>query len=502
MTRSRGFHLSEESLLLFISGELPDPERRLAVDHLAWCGPCRQRLEEASSFAGEMRQAVNRADYERFSSRLDSVHRRSGWFSRVLRYSVTALSATAALIVGLLVWNSSVPPVSATELLDRAVHEDSQRAERAAYVSLRDANGACTLHPDAPVVLTGGACERIRSRLQTAHWDWQNPLSARGFERWRSSLRDKHDTVTLETSSYKLRTSTTSGVLRAATLQVRSGDFHPLTMRLEFEESALIEVSEESAPEPVTSAAIEPSAAPKPVSVTPDAPAAKPPSQELAERLDSAEIRVRVALHERQADLGYETMVRREPDALEVFGLVRSPERQAELAATLSAIPNVRVAIKTYAEFQPGDDSSFPKGEQGNTLPPLASKWLKSTWPDQDQSAAFVNRAGQLASALLGEANVWRELEVRYAALKDHPAAGELLLVRQDHEKRITTLLSSLKNSLEPLTGPLGDRTAISAAGARTLQSAVTRLFSASRADAGTLEDEIARLRAVYGAAQ
>jgi hypothetical protein len=281
-------------------------------------------------------------------------------------------------------------------------------------------------------------------------------------------------------------------------LQVRTSDFHPATMRLEFEESAPIEIFEESAPRTVAVVAPKPLSSPEPASVTPEMPAPKPPAQDLAGNLDSAEIRVRVALHGQQADFGYETMVRRGPDVLEVFGLVRSSERQAQLVASLAAIPGVRAHIKTYAEFKPGDDISFPKGEQGNILPPLAAKLLKSIWPDQDQSAAFVNRAGQLASALLGEATTLQELTLRYAALRSNTAAGDMLAIRQDHEERISSILSSLRSSLEPVTGPLGERSGISVDDARALQSTVARLFSASRPDAGSLEEEIGNLRSIY----
>jgi hypothetical protein len=503
MTADGRPHLSAESLLLILSDELPASERQSAFDHLASCRECCQRMEETGTVVGELQQAVQKEDFDRFSARLASVPAPAGLLPRLARFSVTAASAAAALTVGLFIWNSSTPPVSATELLDRAVREESQQTKRAVRVRVRDAGGVCAVSSEIlPVAQAGPSCERIRSRLAGGNWDWRNPLSAQGFQRWRSSLRDRHDTVTEEPGVFKLRTSTSRGELRAATLQVRTSDFHSMTMRLEFAESATIEIAEDSSPETTAEVAPELAASFKPTVTTPLAPASPPQKADLAEQLDSAEIQVRVALHERQADRGYETIIRRGPDGLEVFGLVRGSERQEELTAALAAIPDVRVRIKNYAEFQPGDDASFPSGEQGNTLPPLAGKWLKSTWPEQEQSAAFVNQAGQLSSALLGEATVVQELTLRCDTLGGNPAVVELLRVRKDHERRISELLSSLRASLEPIAGPLGQPSAATIEQARTLQSAITRLFSASGPGSGSLEYEIGRLRFVFGAAK
>ncbi len=227
---------------------------------------------------------------------------------------------------------------------------------------VRDGRGECALSPGkVQTVSSKSSCERMRSRLESVSWDWQNPLSARSFEHWRSSLVNKRDSVTQATGSFSLRTSASSGVLRAATLQVRTSDFHPMTMRLEFEESEPVEISEEASPERASetleSVLPEASAVPEPTSLPESTPPANRPIDDLAAHLDSAEIQTRVALHEKQADLGYETIVRRGPDGLEVFGLVRDAVRQAELKTALAGIPNLRAAIKTYAVFQPGDDA-------------------------------------------------------------------------------------------------------------------------------------------------
>jgi hypothetical protein len=214
--------------------------------------------------------------------------------------------------------------------------------------------------------------------------------------------------------------------------------------------------------------------------------------------LDTAEIQARVALHQAHADRGYETVVRREPQSVEVFGLVRDPARQAELTAALASIEGLQIRIKTYAEFEAGDDSRFPQGEQGNTLPPLAGKWLKSSYPSLEASAAVVNRTVQNATALLGEAAVQEDLTRRIAALGGNPAALAITIVQHDHQNRMASLLASLAADLEPLTGPLTAGSAIGSDQARVLLSAVTRCFSASRPEAGSLEGEIDRIRSVY----
>jgi hypothetical protein len=70
--------------------------------------------------------------------------------------------------------------------------------------------------------------------------------------------------------------------------------------------------------------------------------------------------------------------------------------------------------------------------------------------------------------------------------------------VQRDHQDRMASLLAALAADLEPLTGPLTGLPSVGLEQARILQSAVTRCFSASRPDAGSLEAEIARIHSVF----
>jgi hypothetical protein len=398
----------------------------------------------------------------------------------------------AAFATGLLIWYVNVPAVSAKELVDRAVRDEMQHPRHAARFYVRDADGSCALSAtNSQAVAAQPSCSRMRSRLESAHWDMEYPLSARAFERWRGSLADKKDTVTEQRDTVRLRTTTTLGALRAATLEVRRTDFHAIAARLEFDGAAQIEIGEDFTPEPVVSASVSPMAP----TAAPVLPTVRPSEPTPAESLDTAEVQARIALHHVRADLGYEIVVRRETDSLEVFGLVRDEARQSELTAALAGIPGLRVHIKTYAQFEAGDDSRFPRGEQGNTLPPLAAKWLKSSYPSFEDSARFVNRTIGTATALLGEAAVLQELTSRMAELS---GSGSLAVVQRDHQERVASLLASLANDLQPLTGPLAGVRAIGTDQARVLLSAVTRCLSASRDEAASLEDEIARIRAIY----
>ena len=476
-------HLTDESLLLLDTGELSPEDEVKATDHIALCQSCRRRREETAVLLSDLGTAVSMADRRRFEWWLTVVHwRRLLRWPEIVRPAYAATSALAVGLIALLVWNSSVPMISAKELLGRAVREELARPQRATYIRISDGRSTC--------MSSEPACEHVRFRLRSLNWDVDHALSAKNFERWRSSLTKKTDTVSVNESAFSVRTSTQEGVLRAATLRVRSSDYRAFATKLEVDGFEPIEITEEAPPEAIMATA--------PIAVPPsrrDTPSEPRPAVEAsallpADPLDTAEIQTRVALHKLAADSGFESIVQRGAGRIGVFALVKDDARRSELTSALGAIAGLDIRIRTYAEFEPGDDERFPKGETGNTLPPVAAQWLKVTYPNLQERAAFVNRVERISTEVLGEAAILSEL-------RQSPVAEALLEIRQDHEQRILSLLIAIGKELEPLTGPMAQRREASPLQAQTLDSSVTRLFSTSRSGAGSLDEEITRIRAV-----
>jgi hypothetical protein len=477
-------HLSDETLLLLNSRELPEQDDLEAAKHLARCEPCRRRFEDTCAFLNILGQTTAELDRNRFEVRLRSLHRQHRWkLGRFVRPAGAFASATATGLIAVLIWNSAQPTVSAEVLVQRAITQESEQHSAVQYIRISDGEGTCTtLDP---------ACARIRTRLKSVNWDLDRPLSAKSFERWRASLTAKHETVSVGVDSLNLRTSTTEGPLHSASLRVRRTDFHALSTELDFGGSEPIVITEIPPPATVVTS----NSAPMEVGTAPGSPRTNAAIEsELGARvsqLDETELQVRSILHQLNADLGYESIVDRHAGQIEVYALVRDEARRDQLKGALSPLARTRLRIKTYAEFEAGDDSRFPKGETGNSLPPLAEGWLKAAYPDWRSRSEYINRVTRLSTQILGEAETLEEL-------RRSSAAEMLSPIRQDHEQTLASLLTTIEDALVPLTGPLGHTLTMPSSSAQILDSAVTRLLSASRSGAGTFEDELDNLRTIF----
>ena len=59
MARAADSHADDESIANYTIGHLPPKQLAQVEEHLLICGPCRQRLTEADSYAAAMRAAVS-----------------------------------------------------------------------------------------------------------------------------------------------------------------------------------------------------------------------------------------------------------------------------------------------------------------------------------------------------------------------------------------------------------------------------------------------------------
>src|SRR5262249_35801405 len=151
--------------------------------------------------------------------------------------------------------------------------------------------------------------DKIRQLLDSAGYDWQNPLSAAAYIQWYDHLADKQDDVTQVKEAYLIHTSTHEGRLTDASLALDS-HFHAVACVLHFNTDDSVGISEipprNPAPDP-DAPRTEPTIRVEkaPLSPAPSVSVPTPPPG------PGEELQVIAALHWIGADLGEPVDVRR-----------------------------------------------------------------------------------------------------------------------------------------------------------------------------------------------
>jgi len=92
---------------------------------------------------------------------------------------------------------------------------------------------------------SGVAASGLQSRLESARFDWNEPLSISAFISWRNSLQDKTDEVTRSRDGLlTVHTMSGTGSLREIDLTMRDDDYHLIGEALRFQDSSDVEIDE------------------------------------------------------------------------------------------------------------------------------------------------------------------------------------------------------------------------------------------------------------------
>jgi hypothetical protein len=166
-----------------------------------------------------------------------------------------------------------------------------------------------------------------------AHFNWDNPLSAESYLAWVKQLPEKHDEVETVQDSFQIRTTTSSGELTDAMIQLRKDDLHAVREVLHFRNHESIEISE-AQDSPVSSEA--------PAIVSREAKVA-PKKVEKPAATAGDELHVIAALRAIGADLGEPIEVTRTADRIIVTATGIDPARQEQLRSALSSFTNVEI---------------------------------------------------------------------------------------------------------------------------------------------------------------
>jgi len=511
-------HPDEDQLLLALERELPQDDAARVEKHLGNCWNCRARYEEMQrgilAFV-EYREkrylpfvATPPDDTSGFRDRLRNFLDESspvGLLTRMWRgligfvalpgqmrwVNVRWVSAVAATMVGVIFWvyvigNPGV--MSASEMLTRAVAAQNPPVSvktggrrHIVYQKMQIRSGNQTVVRDFQWT-TGRPISQARWDGQSDLLSWSAPMTAEGFAGWRNSLREKKDTVKRAGDLLTLDTATSQDLIRDAWIVMRASDFHPVEQhlrfandqRLDFVELAF-EIDDEPQPaaEPlsVAAAAQAPSG---PAGVPPPPGPAVPPLPDL----DEVELQLRYTLFQHKWDLGEDLVIGRTSGQVTLSGIVSSRERDEEMRATLSALPNVRFLgdLPTASDAQ---SAGLVRAVPAQSATPLLKDVIERAFPSREGRLAFTDQCLADSDAALSYAWALKRLVDRYGESEEQ-------LLKPDADQKLFEMLRAhlrelnrASDGLSPLFDLLPGRGAEVAAIPATWRARILTLFSA-----------------------
>jgi hypothetical protein len=366
-------HPEDGLLLRYLDGELAGRQARQVRSHLEACWQCRAQAEELESAIGECvryRKDVlapslppppepwPSLDFGRVEAELAEqslVHRLARFLSPLrhggLRWALSGAAALALCFVAVQQLREA-PKVQAAALLQKAVRAAESRP--AAHQRLRITTRTGQMTRVVGVAYKPPAREVEIARLfDAAKYDWNDPLSAKSFARWRDGLAHFQDAVASQPNSYDIKTTTEDSELVSATLKLRTTDLEPMEGRFEFRNRDWVEMTElvDQQTNPASIVAGTTGGTPRQPGVPPGR--IEVPKEAAAPAAFSEELQVVAALHRLGADLGDPLEISREGGQVLVSGTGIPPQRQQQIRSQLDRLPHVVVRF---------DDPAFPAG--------------------------------------------------------------------------------------------------------------------------------------------
>jgi predicted anti-sigma-YlaC factor YlaD len=366
-------HPEDGLLLRYLDGELAGRKSRQVRSHLEACWQCRAQVEELETAIGECvryRKSVlapslppppelwRSLDFGRVEAELaeQSLWHRMARFLSPLRHGGVrwALSGAAALALCFVAVQQlrETPKVQAAALLQKAVRAAQSRP--AAHQRLRITTRTGQMTRVIGVAYKPPAREVEIARLfDAAKYDWNDPLSAQSFARWRGGLAHFQDAVASQANSYDIKTTTEDSELVSATLKLRTTDLEPMEGRFEFRNRDWVEMTElvDQQTNPASIVAGTTGGKPRQPGVPPGP--MEVPKETADPAAFSEELQVVSALHRLGADLGDPLEISREAGQVLVSGTGIPPQRQQQIHGLLDRLPHVVVRF---------DDPAFPAG--------------------------------------------------------------------------------------------------------------------------------------------
>ena len=225
-------HPPKALILSVLNGTADGAEQTAVSNHIAVCARCRVVSERHGLLLRELgtySRLTSRSTQAQAKSRSLALPQRATAKTIAVRIAGGAMAAAALIMIS--AWPRHIQTVSAAELLSRA--EAAQETANTSQHSYRLHVGATScLTTDATWSRSGDSrsdpCGRLHGQLLKTPWDDLRMLSARSYRQWHDSLSQRRDSVLHQEPYWTVKTDTNEGLLRSASLRVRSSDYRPV----------------------------------------------------------------------------------------------------------------------------------------------------------------------------------------------------------------------------------------------------------------------------------
>jgi hypothetical protein len=479
-------HPSEALILSVLNGTADATEKRAVSEHIATCPRCRVVSERHSSLLRELgayRQTSPQSKRAQDSPRPLSFLRSGA--PKVLVFRIAGGAIAATLLIMVFAWPRHVQTVSAAELLSRA--ESAQEIVDRSQHSYRLNVGATTCYTaDAawsqPINSNSDLCGRVHGRLLKAHWDDRRMLSARSYRQWHDSLSQRTDSVLHQERYWTIKTDTDEGFLRSASLRVRSSDYRPIGLTLEFTALESVSVVES---EPTERRVYVPAA-------EADTPVKSERLQHVDQPEDAVEVQAWNLLRTLGGDSGWEATITRKGGEVHVVGFIDDASRRDKFEEAFSHLPGVGTDLER--------PEVLPKRGGNGEGQPLAEKELERLIPDAHQRGERVTAITDASRAIVGKAFLCDQLIARRNAFQDSPSAHALTPLIEEERADIFAATARLSDLLEPLLDPGQSRVSrvpLNYSEARQLDAAVLALVDAAPEQTASLKETQEHIRSL-----
>lgn len=321
---------------------------------------------------------------------------------------------------------------SSHQMMDRYLYRDLQRKRKPRHVKIE------------------GNQQKLVSLLAEASVDWDEPLSASGYQSWHDRQPERIDTIARSGSHLiKLTTSVPDGEVASQTLVVRDTDFHPVRRTVAFRHAETVEIAEldyrilpwsrgnDSLFEPLNSYQI--------VSDMPGRIVSLPVAVS-EEQLDEAELSARWMLNQLRADTGEQIELLRGAQSIDVTGVVETEERKRKLQAYLKSISHVTVSLESATDLRKLAAASAAVSIQVASMPeqrnPLAI-YLEARGRSVGESNMLARNLFDAALTIGQESRAIAELQKRFGFVSSQSvfAAATLAELMENHRERFASAL-------------------------------------------------------------
>lgn len=462
----RTSHISDADLILFENRELSSQSASTVETHLEHCPACQSRLkqlQEGISAYRDYRKHVLQpslpqpaAEWPSLCTKLAEIDREKEGksFSLVPKLFWVAVAFASALLVTtwyfskgtqqpeirqLLTESAALPPVPHARLLLTA---NGRHWSRPAV--LRS-------YEEMPATADHSTLDHIQTLFIKAHYNWEDPLSARSFAQWRNQLPEKQDQVTTVRDEagrkcfYRLQTRTSASILHTASLTLRADTSRAVNAAFEFVGKENIEMAEQS-PDMEKNVRARARNVPVPYAKT---------TETLATPED--ELRVFAALNAigDDGEDPIEVNFDQSRQHVLVTGIGLSPARRKEVEEALKHLPN------TLVNFDSTPPAKAKKGPDGNTdiysadVNPAFHQILESKAGGAQQLQLITDRALEASNKLFAQSHALLVLAQKFPPAVEGSlgASGQGMLraLRQRHAFALEQTVLQLGEALKPL---------------------------------------------------